>query len=386
MRGQRARARHSGRSRPWLATWLVLAMLIVAGGVAWAVVSLQPGAPPRAEPVPPSLRRQNTAQPEPLQTAPVTGTRLFVSPGGSDDGDGSVSAPWRTLGTALDALQPGDLLTVDAGTYQEQLTDLSLRSGTRRHPIQVVAAPGTKPVLEGLLWLKDADHWSVRGLNVTWSPDNDDDQHMIKFDGGNDWSFSDAEVWGARSFAAILVTGNPKDWSLSRLFVHSTHPTHDTNQDHLIYVSSGDRGGVIQRCILADSPNGRAIKIGPPNSSSRDVGNVVVRYNTMFANLGPSNVQLSGGATGNRIYRNILVRSGNGQPNVSVFDLSGNDNEVYDNLGYASTGVLAKGVDGVTDKGGNVERDPGFADVAAGNFHPEERDARAYGRYAPTAR
>jgi hypothetical protein len=386
MRGHGARARRSNRRHPWLVAWMALGLLLVAGGVAWAVVAAQTTSPSRPEPVPPSLRRQSTTSPEPLTTEPVTGSRLFVSPDGADDDDGSVNAPWRTLGKALGSLQPGDLLTVDGGTYRERLTDLSVTSGTRHHPIQVVAASGSKPVLKGLLWLKDADHWSVRGLNVTWSSDNADDQHMVKFDGGNDWTFSDAEVWGARSFAAILVTGNPKDWRLSRLFVHSTHKTHDTNQDHLIYVSSGDRGGVIERCILADSPNGRAIKIGPPNSSSRDVGNVVVRYNTMFANLGPSNVQLSGGATDNRIYRNILVRSGNGQPNVTVFDLSGDHNQVYDNLGYSSTGVVAKNVDGVTDKGGNIERDPRFADVAGGDFHPEDHDARAYGRYAPTAR
>jgi hypothetical protein len=318
-----------------------------------------------------------------VPTSPVVGTRHYVSPTGSDRGHGTVQAPWRTLNKAFNSLRPGDLLTIRGGTYDERLTHLSLARGSRSKPIQVVAAAGSQPVLKGLLWLHDADYWSVRGLNVTWAPGTSHNDHMIKFDGGNGWSFSDAEVWGAQSFAAILVTGDPSAWHLTRLFVHSTAKTHSTNQDHLIYVSSGFRGGVIERCVLADSPNGRAIKIGPPNSSNKKVGNVVVRYNTMFSNLGPSNIQLSGHATGNRIYRNILARSGKGSPNVTTFKLEGKDNQVFDNLAFQSSGILAHGVSGLIDKGGNIRHDPKFADSGKGDFRPLDKTAQGYGRYAP---
>ena len=63
------------------------------------------------------------------------------------------------------------------------------------------------------------------------------------------------------------------------------------------------------------------------------VGNVVIRYNTFYDNRGPSNVQLSYGASRVRIYRNIFVRSGYGKPNVTTYRLSGYGNVVADNVG-----------------------------------------------------
>ena len=305
----------------------------------------------------------------------------MVAPYGDDDGPGTRSDPWRTLEKGLTSLRAGDTLTVRNGTYDEELDDIEVRPGSSSRPITVVAAPGSTPVLRGLLWLRNADYWSFRGLNVTWSRSASSDQHMVKFDGGTGWSFTDAEVSDARSYAAILVTGDAEDWKLSRLFVHGTQRTHGENQDHLIYVSSSD-GGVIERCLLTDSPNGRAIKIGPPDDSDEQVGGVTVRYNTMYDNLGPSNIQLSRGASDNRIYRNIMTRPAEDQPNVTAFRLSGEDNVVSDNLFFESSGALAPDVEGLEDGGGNVERNPRFTDPAVDDFRPLDEFARSFGRYA----
>lgn len=309
----------------------------------------------------------------------------YVSPNGSDRSPGSASRPWRTLGKALPSLRPGDRLVVAAGTYTERLKHLSLRAGTKSEPIQVVAAPGARPVLRGLLWLRDPDYWAISGLNVTWSSSSSGSEHMVKFDGGTGWSFTQAEVWGAHSYAAILVTGAPRSWLLSGLYVHDTHRTHGTNQDHLIYVSSGTGGGVIERCLLANSANGRAVKIGPPSSTGAPVGNVTIRFNTMWSNLGPSNVQLSRRATDTRIYRNILVRSSPGSSSITTYELVGRGSIAFDNLSYQSAGVMDRHAPGLRDAGGNIRRNPRLVDPAHGDFRPRDPTAMAYGRYADSA-
>ena len=201
--------------------------------------------------------------------SPSTGAGQLraVAPDGNDDAAGTPEAPWRSLAKALPSLGPGDTLTVDDGTYDERLTDLTLRPGTQFEPIEVVAAPGTQPLIRGLLWLRDADYWHISGINVTWSSDNRDNEHMVKFDGGTGWSLTDGEIWGAESYAGILVTGDPKDWRLADLFVHSTKKTHGVNQDHLIYVSSGFGGGVIERSILTDTRTAGPSRSARPHSA-----------------------------------------------------------------------------------------------------------------------
>jgi hypothetical protein len=378
-----ARSGGGTRSRARAAVVVTLVVLAVVAAAVVGVVRFLGSRPeaPTSHPTPiPSLSTvpSQTSTPTPAPS----GHRYVVDPGGSNHDAGTQAAPWRTLKKALTSLHAGDTLTVREGTYSERLDDIEVNPGTKKKPVTVVAAPGATPVLRGLLWLPDANYWSFRGLNVTWSHHNSSDDHMIKFDGGTGWSFTDAEVSDARSYAAILVTGDATNWRLSGLFVHNTHRTHDDNQDQLIYVSSTDGGGVIEHCLLTDSPNGRAVKIGPPDKTPDPIRGVTVRYNTMYSNLGPSNVQLSRGAEDNRIYRNIMSLPGKDQPNVTAYELTGQGNVVYDNLVYDSSGAVTTGVDGLEDGGGNLQQDPGFTDVSRNNFVPKDTLALSYGAYA----
>ena len=307
---------------------------------------------------------------------------FVVDPDGSNHGSGTADHPFRTLGHALEELQPGDTLTVNDGTYDEQLKHLVIAPGTEAAPITVRAATGAKPVLKGLLWLHDPDYWHISGLGVTWDDESSKHDHMVKFQGGKGWSMTDAEVWDAHSPAAILVTDEASRWRLARLFVHSTHDVNGNNQDQLIYISDTSGGGVVEHCLLTDSPNGRAIKIGPPDARSTRIGDVVVRYNTMYDNQGPSNIQLSRNSSDNRIYRNIFARPGDDQPNVTGYELKGDGNTVHDNIWSNDTGDIVSDTDGLEDKGGNLELDPRFTSVDKDDFRPQNPKAQAYGRYA----
>ncbi len=310
----------------------------------------------------------------------------FLATNGTDSSSGLVGDPWRTFGHALTMLQSGDTLCVHGGTYVERVQLGSVAAGTPNAPVEVLAVAGERPVVQGLFWVKGADHWHFHGINVTWDAGNSHDEHMVKLTDGTGWEFADSEVWGAESFAAILVAGAPSSWALRRLYVHDTAEMavtgHSVNQDHLIYVNAGTGGGIIERSLLVNSPNGRGVKLGPPSCGSGATANVVLQYNTMVDNLGPSNIQFSCESHDNRAERNLLVHSLTGRTNITGFSLTGANNVAVDNLGWDSSGVVDTGA-GVVDGGGNVMRDPLFVDAPMRDFHVNDPEAKMYGVYAP---
>jgi len=280
----------------------------------------------------------------------------------------------------MKALHAGDTLLVRGGTYSEQVM-LTMNKGTATSPVKVKNYTGERPVIKGLLWLKGADYWTLDGINVTWSTANSSGQHMVKMTDGAHWRLTNAEFWGARSYAALLVTGAPSNWQVDHSYIHDTYKAHSLNQDHLIYVNAGTGAGVIERNVLVHSANGRGIKIGPSSGSSTRLGNLVVRYNTVYDNLGPTNVQLSYATYNVQIYRNILDGAASRQNNVDTYNLKGTGNVAYENAGWASSGVVVK-VAGLTDGGGNIVSNPGFTSSTT-NFGAVPSKLSAYGRYAP---
>jgi hypothetical protein len=310
----------------------------------------------------------------------------YLATTGSDAAAGTNAAPWGTFSYALKALKAGDTLCVYGGTYKERVQTGALTPGTENTPVKVLAVEGEKPIIQGLLWIKEMDHWHFHGINVTWDAGNAHDEHMVKLTDGMNWEFADAEVWGAESFAGILVAGVPSGWALRRLYVHDTADIgvtgHSVNQDHLIYVNAGTGGGVIERSILVGSPNGRGVKVGPASCGDGATANVVIRYNTMVDNLGPSNIQFSCESYDNLAEWNLLVRPQSGRTNITGYSLTGANNVGKNNVGWDSDGVVEMG-SGVVDGGGNSLRDPQFVDEANRDYHVKDAMASQYGAYAP---
>jgi hypothetical protein len=81
-----------------------------------------------------------TTTPPPTATPPPTSTgRVFyVSPNGSDSSPGTLTAPWRTIGTAALKLAEGDTAIVLAGIYEEDSIRFA-NSGTPGSPITIRA-------------------------------------------------------------------------------------------------------------------------------------------------------------------------------------------------------------------------------------------------------
>lgn len=324
--------------------------------------------------------------------APVAaaGSTFHVATNGSDSASGSASSPWRTVKRGLTGLSAGDTLIVHGGTYSERITGASVRAGTSSARITVKAATGERPVIAGLLWLKGLSYWTFDGINVTWAGGSAG-EHMVKFTDGVGWVFQNGEVWGAHSYANILVTGNtsgqPSNWTIRNSCIHDTYPSNQENQDHNIYVNTGSSAGkgLIEGNVLYNATNGRNIKLGPSSSGSNGTVNVTIRYNTLYN--AAQNISLSYGSSNNTIERNIIGKSGGSYSNVYAYNLNGKGNVARDNIGFSAPKLLGgNGGGSVADGGGNrFPLDPSFNSTSScKGFVPRNSTATAYG-YAAVA-
>ena len=91
-----------------------------------------------------------------LLTSLADAATYYVSPSGADSENGAAATPWRTLQHGADALQPGDSLILDSGTYREQVQ--VRRGGTAAKPILISARPGAHVVISGADRL--GDNWT----------------------------------------------------------------------------------------------------------------------------------------------------------------------------------------------------------------------------------
>jgi hypothetical protein len=292
-----------------------------------------------------------------LDTAPQL-NGYFLAPNGNDGNPGTEAKPWRTFGHAMQQLRPGDTLYARGGTYVERamLRGSDLTAGTSSKRITVKAYPGERPIIKGQFWMSNANFWTIDGINVTWDPNYvNPEEHMVRFYGGHDMVYQNAEIWGARSYAGILLTNGAYNFNINHMYIHDTRPSNDMNQDHLIYVGNSSRG-VIEYNLLVASPNGRGIKIGNSSSGSGTPYGVIVRYNTIVDSAA-GNIGFSYDAHDNEVYRNVMVNAGPAWTSVAAFTLTGARNVVSNNIGWGAVGLIALGTP-LIDGGSNRFIDP----------------------------
>lgn len=242
-----------------------------------------------------------------------------------------------TLDHALEQLGAGDTLTVGEGTYRQQIS-VEANPGEPDAPIVVRAAPGEHPVVYGLLWIGDPDHWVIDGINVTWDgEENDDNEHMVKITNGTGWALQNAELWGAQSYAALLVAASggdaPSEWTVAGNCIHDTYTTNDTNQDHLVYVNTGAEptNGVVENNLLFGADNGSGIKLGGSSGDTGGAHGVTVRHNTIVDTA--QGILIAWASSNNVITGNLFASTDPGYGHVRGYQLSGEGNIVAGNAG-----------------------------------------------------
>ncbi|MCZ6521563.1 MAG: DUF5123 domain-containing protein, partial [Bacteroidetes bacterium] len=74
-------------------------------------------------------------------------SNYYVSVSGNNDDEGSLEQPWLTVQFGLDQLEPGDILSILAGTYNEKvIVDVS---GSEANPITIRNYESDVAILDG---------------------------------------------------------------------------------------------------------------------------------------------------------------------------------------------------------------------------------------------
>lgn len=229
---------------------------------------------------------------------------LFVAPNGSDANDGrSEDSPLRTLQAAADAVEPGDVVWVRAGTYASDVVFET--SGTEGAPIVFESYPGECATLDGSsldrergITLEGVSHMRFRNFVVRNSPG--EGVYMID---SHDNHLSNLRLQGNYYSGITTLQG---DRNLFTYIVSRDNADADGGDADGISISSGDRNHVaycvvfgnsddgvdtwratdtlVERCIAfgngARGGDGNGFKAG----GERPSANTVVRYSIAFDN------------------------------------------------------------------------------------------------------
>lgn len=318
---------------------------------------------------------------EPVPPRPV----YYVATTGSNGNPGTESQPWGTIDYAVRQLSEGDTLLVRGGTYTERIQSPTINIGTRWKPITMKAYPGETPFIKGLFWMTGPTWWVFDGINVEWNDATGSaGEHMVKMTNGTRWVFKNAEVRNARSFAAMLIAGDASYWHVTECYFHHTYQANDTNQDHLLYTNSTGLRGRITHNLMHTSPNGRAIKVGPPSKGAGDTNQLEIAYNSMYDNLGPSNIQLAWEVSNVDIHHNIMDTPDAGRSCVTAFDMTvGESGNIVRNNVWWNAPRVSDEDPSITIEANNPNLDPQWANINTIDMAPT--NPAVVGTYGHTA-
>jgi hypothetical protein len=284
--------------------------------------------------------------------------------------------PGQSVGSALLSLRSGDTLLLHGGDYFEGV-DVSVAAGTASARITMANVAGERPVVHGRFWVHGQSFWTFDGINVTWPASGlTSRSHLVRLINGVGWVWTRSEVWGAHSFAGVLVggrvPGQPAGWTFSRSCVHDTYPSNGTNQDHNLYVNTGLRAGagLVSHNLFYNATNGMGIKLGGADVHSGGAAHVTVDHNTIYNSA--QNLMVSWDSHDNRITNNVFVRTGALYANVRGYQLVGAANTAAANTWWGGVRYLMNdpGYVGVADHGSEVHANPEFDSTAScGGFH-----------------
>jgi hypothetical protein len=250
---------------------------------------------------------------------PSTGQAFYVSPAsGSDANPGTITAPWKTLQKAFDALQPGQIAYLRAGTYGAFCSSSSFsRAGTAAAPITVRGYPGERAVLHGQIRLEGSyfrlAHVVVEGPSCgTWGAATQQGENLVLMVPGTTHhvEVSNSEVYHSGWHAGIAAGGDDI-WILNN-YIHDNGGFNDPGQyntSHGIYYHDGTRGVVANNILEHNRAKGL---------SARYSGNhIIVANNTVVGN-GRSGIDLAENTHDWIFANNIVVNNGNVNDGVGI--------------------------------------------------------------------
>jgi hypothetical protein len=193
------------------------------------------------------------------QSAPVSRCTVFVALTGSDQNNGTVDSPFRTIQRGIDAARPGDTICAGDGTYREHLVmprpgrDSAWITLAALHRRRVTIAPPRRD--EHAININAKSYVAVRGLVIDGGLFG-----IVTSNGGHHWLVSDVEV---RNTAASGIQLNNGD-----------------------YITIED--SVVHDCAATWSGSGSGISIFRPHEFDQAPGfHIAIRRTMSFHNWNP---------------------------------------------------------------------------------------------------
>ena len=248
-----------------------------------------------------------------------SGQAFYVSAqSGSDDNPGTLQAPWKSLQKTFDALQPGQIAYLRAGTYGAVCTASTFaRAGTAAAPITVQGYPGERPVLLGQIRLLGS-YFRLMGVVVegpsccAWGAATRQGENLVQMDPGTSHHIevSNSEVFHGGWHAGIAAGGDDI-WILGN-YIHDNGGFNDPSQEntsHGIYYHEGTRGVVANNILEHNRAKGLSARFS--------ANHILVVNNTVVGN-GRSGMDISENTHDWTFANNIVVNNGNVNGGVGI--------------------------------------------------------------------
>ncbi len=298
----------------------------------------------------------------PARLALSSGEAFYVSPSGSDSSPGTLDRPWRTLQKAFDALGPGQIAYLRAGTYGSRgVTHTESHAGTSAQPITVQGYPGdARPVIHGAIRIRGS-YFRLSGV-IAEGPTGDTGgpgpggESILIWMSGSYVELSDSEVRDDHWHAGVGTDG-ASHYQIIGNYIHDDGDFDDdgqSNTSHGIYASPSSFGVIANNVIEHDVAKGFMCR--------HDANHLFIVNNTIVGN-GRSGVSIWEMAHDNVVANNIVayngtVKGGNGiQADSPTSNIVANNNVVWHN----GTSLTSNFGDHLT-LSGNVVADPLFVD------------------------
>ncbi len=284
----------------------------------------------------------------------LSGAAYYVALNGSDDNDGSVNAPWKTIMYSIQNSGPGDTILVRGGNYPEQdeiwIQNSLSQGGAPRKWKTIKAFPGEIAKISQRI-LVDADYVRIEGFYlsdgnaiIVWEEDSPTSHVQIL---NNHFSGRYNVYAGAIDFKGSfgLIQGN-------RLELEPT-----TTNDHGIYVMSGSHN--IVRNNYISGTMGYGIHVYDENKYqylgqyNPKIKNIIIENNLVKASHARSGIIVSAGESNSLaieidsvlIRNNVVIKNAQNAIVVNGYGKIRNAN-IYNNVFYEnSKGILVDGVD-----------------------------------------